>query len=183
MAGLVSQVFSVLISLTLVLFLGACGQSKKSGGTAAALAPIAAENTGVTSGSGDAVAVPADQCKEDDNEGEDEEDDIEVEVENGLALKKDKPKKDKKVCVPSTGVGSNPAATGSASLVEGQKIYTANCQICHGALPGQKQGRSAEAILAAASLGTHKSITPWPAAAASTLSAELAAESLALVLK
>ncbi len=76
-----------------------------------------------------------------------------------------------------------PAPAAQASLIEGQKIYKANCESCHGALPGEKQGRTAAQILAAASIGPHKGLTPWPAVKASSLSPELAAASLEMALK
>lgn len=76
-----------------------------------------------------------------------------------------------------------PAPTPGASLAEGQKIYNANCQGCHGALPGEKQGRSAAQILSASGVGSHRNVTPWPAGQASALSAQLAAESLSMALK
>jgi mono/diheme cytochrome c family protein len=100
--------------------------------------------------------------------------------------KKDKGKatEAKKECpAPTAGTGTTTPAAGTASLAEGQKIYNANCQGCHGALPGEKQGASAADILGASTVGAHKGVTPWPIAQASALSAQDAAASLAAAMK
>jgi hypothetical protein len=149
-----------------------------------------------------------DDADEDEHESEDEDKDEdkvdadEQEDEADLALKAKKDKaKGGKGCGDTTTGGTTtppaptptptpaptpvptPAPTPVASLAEGQKIYNANCQGCHGALPGEKQGRRAAQILSASGVGSHRNVTPWPAGQASALSAQLAAESLSMALK
>jgi hypothetical protein len=184
---------SLLLMIPMMLLTGltACSKSKTTGGTAAALAPIQGEgDAGVAAGDDDTdEAVSKDECDKDDelaseDEGKEEEDE-DAEKAALKADKADKGKKAKKECpMPgSTPTAPAPTTGGTVSLAEGQKLYTANCQGCHGALPGEKQGSSAATILSASGVGAHKGITPWPAGAGSTLSAQDAAASLAAAMK
>ncbi|HYX34439.1 MAG TPA: cytochrome c [Oligoflexus sp.] len=179
----------IFLQVVLLIIIGACARKKQSSPAPSAPLPAAAS-------SDDAVAsedatVGLDTCEKEDEIEEEEKEEEEAEVEDAdddsadeAALKdKDKAPKVKKDCVPAT-TGTTPAAsTTGASLAEGQKIYTANCQACHGALPGAKQGASGDTILASSTLGPHKAVTPWPAGQASTLSAAAAAESLSMAMK
>lgn len=180
---------AVFAQIILLVLLGACGKNKKSSSEPAALASINSAADAIPSVGAESTTIES--CLKDDEEKEEEvevEEEEEAENDDEVALKaKDKGNKGKKSqeCTTTTTPASAPASssTGAASLAEGQKIYAANCQSCHGALPGQKQGRSADAILAASTVGPHKSITPWPAGQASALSAQLAAESLAMAMQ
>lgn len=184
---------SLLLMIPMMLLTGltACSKSKTSGGTAAALAPIQGEGDASAAGGDDDTdeASSKDDCDKDDelaSEDEGKEEEYEDEDAEKAALKADKAnkgKKTKKECPVPGSTPTAPAATGTASLAEGQKLYAANCQGCHGALPGEKQGSSAASILSASGVGAHKGITPWPAGAGSTLSAQDAAASLAAAMK
>lgn len=185
---------SLLLVIPMMLLSGltACSKSKNSGGTASALAPIQGSSDASDAGSdddGDDSSTSLEDCDKDDKveaEDEGEEDDY-ADAENA-ALKADKANKGgktKKEC-PAPGTAptpTTPTTGGTASLAEGQKLYAANCQGCHGALPGEMQGSSAAKILSAANVGAHKGITPWPAGAGSALSAQDAAASLAAAMK
>lgn len=178
----------LLIPLMLLNGLTACSKSKNSGGTAAGVAPIQGSSDASDAGAdgdSDESSTSLEDCDKDGSgEGEDEgkeEEEADAETAGLKADKADKGNKVKKDCpVP----GTTPTTTGgTASLAEGQKLYTANCQGCHGVLPGEMQGSSAASILSAASVGAHKGITPWPAGAGSALSAQDAAASLAAAMK
>jgi hypothetical protein len=184
---------ALIVPMMLLVFLGACSKSKKTGVDAAGVAPIQSTSDASAAGSEDEddSSTALEDCeKNDDNEDEEEEaenDDSEEDGElkaKGKGQDKGKGNKIKKDCpVPGTTPATPAATTGSASLAEGQKIYAANCQGCHGALPGQEQGASAQSILGASTIGPHKGLTPWPAAQASALSAQDAAASLAEAMK
>jgi hypothetical protein len=177
--------------MMLLALLGACSQSKKTGVNAAAAAPIQGSSDASEAGSGndEDSSTALDDCDEEKKGKGGDEDEAEAEYEDdedeaALAPKKDKGNKVKKECpVPGTTASTPAATTGTVSLAEGQKIYAASCQGCHGALPGEKQGASAQSILSASSVGPHKGITPWPAGPGSALSAQDAAASLAAAMK
>jgi hypothetical protein len=178
----------IIIPILLLSFLGACSKSKNTGVEASAAAPIrsGSDATADTDADSDEASTALEDCKKNDDDADEEEEAEDDESDAGLKGKgkENKGNKVRKDCpVPATGTGSPAPATGSASLAEGQKIYAANCQGCHGALPGEEQGASAQSILAAASIGPHKGIAPWPAAQASTLTAADAAASLAEAMK
>jgi len=178
---------SVFAPILLLVLVGACGKNKKSSAELVAAAPIQSSGDGILQ-SDDATPGLA-YCESEDEKAEEDEDeekeDKEDSADDEASLKgKDKASgKVKKDCPTTAPAGTATPSTAGASLAEGQKIYTANCQGCHGALPGEEQGASGAAILAASSVGPHKSITPWPAGAASTLSAQAAAESLSMAMK
>lgn len=176
----------LIVPMMLLALLGACSQSKKTGVNAAAAAPIQSSSDASAAGSED--DEESSTALEDCDKEEEGEDEAEAEDEDGeaeAALKpKEKGNKIKKECpVPGTTPATPAATTGTASLAEGQKIYAASCQGCHGALPGEKQGASAQSILSASSVGAHKGVTPWPAGPGSALSAQDAAASLAEAMK
>ncbi|HET9241148.1 MAG TPA: hypothetical protein VFO10_28035 [Oligoflexus sp.] len=178
----------LMIPMMLLTGLAACSKSKNSGGTAAALAPIQGESDANASGS-DADSkdgsTSLEDCDKDEgveSEGDSGEDDYADE--ESAALKADKAQKGKKGKKECPVPGTAPATTGgTASLADGQKLYAANCQGCHGALPGEQQGSSAASILSASGVGAHKGVSPWPAGAGSALSAQDAAASLAAAMK
>lgn len=180
----------LIVPMMLLTSLGACSKSKKTAVDAAGLAPIqGTSDASASSGDEDSdeASSSLENCDKDDEleSGDDQAKEDEDDGETELAPKADKPekgKKSKKDCPvpPTAGTGTT---AGTASLAEGQKLYTANCQSCHGALPGEKQGSSATEILNASGVGAHKNITPWPAGAGSTLSAQDAAASLAEAMK
>lgn len=182
---------SLLLMIPMMLLTGltACSKSKTSGGTAAALAPIQGEGDASAAGGDEDTdeASSLDDCDKDDElASEDEGKEAEDEDAEQASLKADKAnkgKKGKKECPMPGSTPTAPAPAGTASLAEGQKLYAANCQGCHGALPGEMQGSSAASILSASGVGAHKGITPWPAGAGSTLSAQDAAASLAAAMK
>jgi hypothetical protein len=183
----------LIIPMLLLAILGACSKSKKTGVDAAGSAPIQSSSDASADAavdSEDASTALEDCKKNDDDEDEEEEAEDDESDESDTAPKgkgkgkENKGNKIKKNCpVPTAGNGEAAPATGTASLAEGQKIYAANCQGCHGALPGEEQGASAQSILGAANLGVHKGIAPWPVAQASTLSPQDAAASLAEAMK
>ncbi len=182
----------LIIPMLMLSFLGACSKSKKTGVDAAGAAPIQSTSDASaagTEGEDEDRTTSLEDCPKDEEataDGEEAEDSEEAEGKGAAKEKKGKgqPVEEvKKECpAPTAGTGTTPA-TGTASLAEGQKIYNANCQGCHGALPGEKQGTSATNILSAASVGAHKGVTPWPMARASSLSAQDAAASLAAAMK
>ena len=185
---------SLLLVIPMMLLTGltACSKSKTTGGTAAALAPARGSSDARDAGSdddSDESSSSLEDCdKEDKVEAEDEDKEDEYADADTAALKADKADKGQKTKKECPAPGTTPAPTtptagGTASLAEGQKLYAANCQGCHGALPGEKKGSSAATILGAASVGAHKGITPWPAGAGSALSAQDAAASLAAAMK
>ena len=76
-----------------------------------------------------------------------------------------------------TGTGGVAPAVDNAALVkQGTDLYAKSCAGCHLALtaPSAKKGRSAAAITAASSIGSHSTVKPYPTAAeASALEAAL----------
>jgi mono/diheme cytochrome c family protein len=183
----------LMIPMMLLTSLTACSKSKTSGGTASALAPVQggadANASGSDSDSDEDSSTSLEDCDKDEEvEAEDEgkeDEDADAEKAGLKADNTNKGKTTKKEC-PAPGTApstTTPTAGGTASLAEGQKLYTANCQGCHGALPGEEQGASAPTILNASGVGAHKGITPWPAGAGSALSAQDAAASLAAAMK
>ena len=182
----------LLIPMMLLTGLTACSKSKTSGGIAAAQAPIQGSSDANDAGStddSDEASTSLEDCDKDDKvEAEDEGEEDEYTDSEAASLKADKANKGKntqKEC-PAPGTAPTtkaPTAGGTVSLAEGQKLYAANCQGCHGALPGEMQGSSAAKILSASTVGAHKGITPWPAGAGSALSAQDAAASLAAAMK
>lgn len=180
----------LMIPMMLLSGLAGCSKSKTSGGTAAALAPIQGDADAGAAGSAsdsdeDASASLEDCDKDDETEAEEEgKEDEDAETASLKADKAEKGKNGKKECpMPGTTPTTTPPTAGTVSLAEGQKLYAANCQGCHGALPGEQQGSSAASILSASGVGAHKGITPWPAGAGSALSAQDAAASLAAAMK
>jgi mono/diheme cytochrome c family protein len=186
----------LMIPMMLLSGLAGCSKSKTSGGTAAALAPIQGDADAGAAGSAsdtdeDSSASLEDCDKDDESEAEEEgkedesKEDEDAEIASLKADKAEKGKKGRKECpMPgTTPTTTTPPTAGTVSLAEGQKLYAANCQGCHGALPGEKQGSSAASILSASGVGAHKGITPWPAGAGSALSAQDAAASLAAAMK
>jgi hypothetical protein len=181
----------LMIPMMLLSGLAGCSKSKTSGGTAAASAPIQGDADAGAAGSAsdsdeDSSASLEDCDKDDESEAEEEgKEDEDTETASLKADKAEKGKKGKKECpMPgTTPTTTTPPTAGTVSLAEGQKLYAANCQGCHGALPGEEQGASAATILSASGVGAHKGITPWPAGAGSALSAQDAAASLAAAMK
>lgn len=195
------RLLRLLATLLLLVGLGACRQKKDSQPVApapVAAADAASRGTADDTLEGDLKVCIRDNGQEMDEEADKADEETEAEVQlkakektkgNGKAKKggdsedcinKDEPLDPNGSAPPPAG---GTGGTGTASLAAGQQIYAANCQSCHGALPGAKQGSTANEILAASGIGPHKSISPWPAGAASALSASLAAESLALALR
>ncbi len=182
-----SRISLVLITLVMIVAsLGACSKSKNTAVDASALAPVQGSSDGTAADTTDSKDSASDDCKEDDAMAPGHESESDDDDDTELALKEEKGGKGKKGMkdCPVPGTTTPPAAgTGTASLAEGQKIYAANCQSCHGALPGEMKGASATKILGASGVGAHKGIMPWPAGAASNLSAQDAAASLAEAMK